>query len=242
MDWIYLSPHFDDVALSCGGLLWGQTQAGERASVWTICTGEMPAGQLSSFAQSLHERWESGQDAATLRRVEDRRSCQLLGAKARYFDIPDCIYRRDPGSGVHLYASEEALFGELHPVEEPLVAQLSEVLAREIPEGAQVVAPLAVGGHVDHRLVQAATERLDVSVWFYADYPYIEYAGQAEWARLAQREYVDLAVSEAGLQAWMGSIAAHASQVSTFWPNQEEMRAAIGAYCGRVGGVRLFKG
>ena len=69
MEWIYLSPHFDDVALSCGGLLWEQAQAGEGASVWTICAGEVPAGQLSPFAQSLHERWEKGQGAAVQRRV-----------------------------------------------------------------------------------------------------------------------------------------------------------------------------
>lgn len=242
MEWIYLSPHFDDVALSCGGLLWEQVQAGEGASVWTICAGEVPAGQLSPFAQSLHERWESGLGAAALRRVEDHRSCQILGAEGRDFDIPDCIYRRDPGSGVFLYASEAALFEELNPVEEPLVAQLGEALAGVIPEGAQVVAPLAVGGHVDHRLVREATKKLGETVWYYADYPYIEYAGQAEWSRLAQLEHVDLAVSNAGLQAWIGSIAAHTTQVGTFWPDLDAMAAAIRAYHNRVGGVRLFKG
>jgi len=242
MEWIYLSPHFDDVALSCGGLLWEQVQAGEGASVWTICAGEAPAGQLSPFAQSLHERWESGQGAAVLRRAEDHRSCHLLGAEGRNFDIPDCIYRRDPGSGVHLYASEAALFGELHPVEESLVAYLSETLAGLIPAGSRVVAPLAVGGHVDHRLVLEAAKKLGVTVWYYADYPYIENTGQAEWSRLAQREHEDLTVSNSGLQVWISSIAAHTSQVSTFWPDPEAMSVAIREYHSRVGGVRLFKG
>ena len=241
MDWIYLSPHYDDVALSCGGLLWEQAKDGEDVSVWTICASEAPSGNLSPFAQSLHERWESGPSATALRRSEDLRSCQLLGAEARHFGILDCIYRRDAGSGLHLYASEEALFGELHPLEETLVAQLAEVLAGEIPPGAQVVAPLAVGGHVDHRLVQQAAARLDLPVWHYADYPYIEFAGQAEWVRLAQREHVDMEVSNPGLQTWISSIAAHTSQVSTFWPDLEAMAQAIMAYHGRVGGVRLFK-
>ena len=242
MEWIYLSPHFDDVALSCGGLLWEQAQAGEGASVWTICAGEVPAGQLSPFAQSLHERWEKGQGAVLQRRVEDHRSCQILGAEVRNFDIPDCIYRRDPGNGVHLYASEAALFGELNPVEEPLVTQLGEAIAGVIPAGAHVVAPLAVGGHVDHRLVRDAAKKLGETVWYYADYPHIEYAGQAEWSRLAQREHVDLGVSNAGLQAWIGSIAAHTSQVSTFWPDLDAMAAAIRAYHRWAGGVRLFNG
>ena len=241
MDWIYLSPHYDDVALSCGGLLWEQAKDGEDVSVWTICASEAPSGNLSPFAQSLHERWESGPSAKALRRSEDLRSCQLLGAEAGHFGILDCIYRLDAGSGLHLYISEEDLFGELHPLEETLVAQLAEVLAGEIPPGAQVVAPLAVGGHVDHRLVQQAAARLDLPVWHYADYPYIEFAGQAEWVRLAQREHVDMEVSNPGLQTWISSIAAHTSQVSTFWPDLEAMAQAIKAYHGRVGGVRLFK-
>jgi LmbE family N-acetylglucosaminyl deacetylase len=241
MEWIYLSPHFDDVALSCGGLLWEQAKDGENVSVWTICASEAPSGQLSPFAQSLHARWESGPNAIALRRSEDLRSCQLLGAEARHFGILDCIYRRDKLSGIHLYDSEDALFGELHPLEEPLVAQLGEVLADEIPPEAQVAAPLAVGGHVDHRLVQQAALRLDLPIWHYADYPYIEFAGQAEWVHLARREHVDLEVSNPGLEAWIGGIAAHTSQVSTFWSDLEAMAQAITNYHGRVGGVRLFK-
>jgi LmbE family N-acetylglucosaminyl deacetylase len=242
VEWIYLSPHFDDVALSCGGLLWEQAQGGEAVAVWTICAGEIPPGPLSPFAQSLHERW--GTELATIeqRRVEDVRSCHHIGAGARHFGFPDCIYRRDADSGVHLYASEGVLFGELHPAEDPLVVQLSNELAQEIPAGAQVIAPLTVGGHVDHRLVRAAAERLELPLWYYADYPYIEYTDEAEWARLEQREHLDFAVSEAGVEAWVASIAAHASQISTFWSDREAMRAAIKDYHQRVGGVRLFQG
>jgi LmbE family N-acetylglucosaminyl deacetylase len=242
MEWIYLSPHFDDVALSCGGLLWEQVEAGESTAVWTVCAGELPPGPLSPFARSLHERW--GTKLATIeeRRAEDAHSCHHLGAGARYFEIPDCIYRREANSGTYLYASEESLFGELHPSEHPLVVQLRFELAREIPAGAQVVAPSAVGGHVDHRLVRVAAERLERPLWYYADYPYIEDAGEAEWARLQENEYLDFTVSEAGLEAWVASIAAHASQISTFWSDEQAMRAAIRAYHRRLCGVRLFRG
>lgn len=241
MAWIYLSPHFDDVALSCGGLLWEQAQGGEAVAVWTVCAGAIPPGPLSRFAQSLHERW--GTELATIeqRRAEDVRSCHHIGAGARHFGFPDCIYRRDPDSGAHLYASEEALFGVPHPVEAPLVVQLGDELAQQVPAGAQVVVPLAIGGHVDHRLVRAAAERLELPVWYYADYPYIEYAGEAEWVRLEQRKHHDFAISKAGVEAWVASIAAHASQISTFWAEREAMQAAIQAYHRRVGGVRLFR-
>jgi LmbE family N-acetylglucosaminyl deacetylase len=242
MEWIYLSPHCDDVALSCGGLLWEQSQAGERVRVWTLCAGDIPAGPLSSFAESLHQRWESGEGAMALRRAEDQHACQLLGAETRYFDLPDCIYRRDKPGGEHLYTSEEDLFGPLNPAEEKLIENLSAELGNRLPIEAQVVAPLALGGHVDHRLVRAAAEQIKMPLWFYADFPYIERAGEQVWIELSQREHTDFPVSEAGLAAWVAGIMAHGSQISTFWPDLQAMQTAIKAYHQRVCGVRLFRG
>ncbi|MBN2499463.1 MAG: PIG-L family deacetylase, partial [Anaerolineales bacterium] len=55
---IYLSPHLDDVALSCGGLVWEQAQAGMAVEVWSVCAGDPPPGELSEYARSLHARWD----------------------------------------------------------------------------------------------------------------------------------------------------------------------------------------
>jgi LmbE family N-acetylglucosaminyl deacetylase len=33
MRWIYLSPHFDDAVLSCGGLIFDQAQAGTPVEI-----------------------------------------------------------------------------------------------------------------------------------------------------------------------------------------------------------------
>ena len=91
MNWIYLSPHFDDVALSVGGLLWEQSQAGERVSIWTICGGDPPPGDFSPFAEALQARWETGAQSMIIRRAEDIESCHLLGAESVHLSIPDCI-------------------------------------------------------------------------------------------------------------------------------------------------------
>ncbi|MES0360796.1 MAG: PIG-L family deacetylase, partial [Anaerolineales bacterium] len=96
MEWIYLSPHFDDIALSCGGLVWEQVKAGDKVSIWTICAGKPPPQPLSSYAQSIHKRWETNQEAVSVRRAEDILSSQRMGANPRYFSIPDAIYRRSP--------------------------------------------------------------------------------------------------------------------------------------------------
>jgi LmbE family N-acetylglucosaminyl deacetylase len=250
MEWIYLSPHLDDVALSCGGLLWEQTQAGEKVSVWSICAGDPPAGAVSPFAESLHERWETPAAAWQHRRAEDLRSCLLLGASAVHFSIPDCIYRRAGAGGAPLYDSEESLWGEIHPLEAGLVKRLAGELAARLPGGAgsfHLVCPWTLGGHVDHRLTRAAAERLaqqgDVPwLWYYADYPYVlkeealvaRFAGEGLAAQI-------FPVSEAGLAAWQASVAAHATQISTFWPDLDAMRSAIRFFCESMDGVRLWR-
>jgi LmbE family N-acetylglucosaminyl deacetylase len=77
MDWIYLSPHLDDVVLSCGGLVWEQARQGERVEIWTICAGDPPPIPLSSFAASLHERWQTNNKRQSSA-AEDKLACQRL--------------------------------------------------------------------------------------------------------------------------------------------------------------------
>ena len=216
MNWIYLSPHLDDVVLSCGGLIWEQTQAGELVSIWTICAGDPPDEPFSAYAYSLHARWETGGDAVERRRREDNAACARISATARHLGVPDCIYRftvldetedlsgeRGQDNRQFLYASEDALFGPLHPAEINLVKELSLEFSNTLPPGAEIVSPLSLFGHVDHRLTRAAAEGLGRPLWYYADYPYILRAmDQIEYLRQTGWEEVFFPVSPAGLTAW----------------------------------------
>jgi len=249
--WIYLSPHLDDVALSCGGLLWEQAHASLPVEIWTICAGEPPQGPISAFAASLEERWGSGSASVEQRRQEDRLSCGYLGALPRHFAIPDCIYRRGAASGAFLYPSEGSLFGPLHSEEADLVTRLSDVLGKAVRDSAagqvNLVCPLALGGHVDHRLVRTAGERLERDwpggkIWYYADYPYV--LTDSTWkARLLEDGWDSLVfpISASGLDAWQRSVAAHTSQISTFWGDLAEMENSIRTYYQTNGGVRLWR-
>jgi LmbE family N-acetylglucosaminyl deacetylase len=242
MHWIYLSPHFDDVALSCGGLVWEQVRSGDAVSIWTVCAGEPPAGDLSSFAQELHTRWEAGHNATAQRRIEDINSCHRLGASTRYFTIPDCIYRRDLQTGGILYDSEAALTGALHPGDTQAITTLKLELNKFIPAGITLVCPLALGSHVDHQLTRLATEGLDRNCWYYADYPYVLRC-QSQIENMEQEGWISqvFSISQEGLAAWQESISAHSSQISTFWAGEQEMRLAINAYLGQANGIRLWR-
>jgi LmbE family N-acetylglucosaminyl deacetylase len=239
MNWIYLSPHFDDVALSIGGLLWEQSQAGEHVSIWTICGGEPPSVGYSPFAEELHARWGTGVGSISVRRAEDQESCRLLGAKAVHFNVPDCIYRLSPKNNKHLYASEQELWIPVHPDEEPLVRQIAAELSEILPTDSQVVCPMTLGKHVDHRLTRMAAERLNVPLLFYADYPYV--LAEENQIFFEKPAPFHTSISNFGLEAWQMAIAAHRSQISTFWQNLDEMRLAIKDYYQHMNGIKLFK-
>jgi LmbE family N-acetylglucosaminyl deacetylase len=246
MKWIYLSPHFDDAVLSCGGLLWEQSRLGDEVEVWTICAGE-PGSSLSPFAEQLHQRWQTGEKAVAQRRQEDAASNLIVGARTRYFCIPDCIYRQDR-DGNFLYPSEESLFGELHPSETPLIDELARQLIQSLGgTQANIVSPLALGGHVDHRLVRRAAEELQPAVpgihlLCFADYPYVLDHAE-ELLRLVEIGWQKrvFPISEQGQQAWCEAVNAHSSQISTFWEDRQEVCKALQAYHGWFGGTALFR-
>jgi len=242
MDWVYLSPHFDDVALSCGGLVWEQTQAGDRVQILTICAGAPAGGSLSSFASFKHDSWETGEGAVVFRRQEDAVSCAILGAEASNFPILDCIYRQDPDSGEFMYDSEQSLWGPLQPGDGKLVEKLSGDIKRELTARVEIVCPLALGDHVDHRLTRAAAEALGHPLWYYADFPYVG-RDNAHLEEMRQQGWLSdvMPVSAEGMAVWEEAVAAHASQISTFWPGVPEMRLALRDYRREVGGVRLWR-
>jgi LmbE family N-acetylglucosaminyl deacetylase len=232
--WIFLSPHLDDVVYSCGGLIRDRVDAGDTIAVWTIFAGDPADGPLSEYAESLHARWELGREAVARRRAEDRQACEIVGAVHLHFSRPDCIYRRDPETGEAHYQSDEAIFGEVAPVE---AAWLPQALAREwgvmLPPDARVVCPLGLGGHVDHRIVRRAAEGLGREVWYFADVPYV-FEREGEIGGLAPEgvEAVVFPISDGAFRVWMAANAAYASQFSSFWGSGEEMEEAFRRYLG----------
>ena len=241
--WWYLSPHLDDAVYSCGGLIAAQVAAGDEVHILTVCAGDPPDDDFSPFAQTLHARWQTdGFATAAQRRKEDEAACTRLGVSWRHESVPDAIYRRD-ASGRYLYASDEALFGALPAAEEALVRSVTRRLEEATPPAANLVAPLTLGGHVDHRLVRRAAQRLARPLWYYADYPYARSASARELlaclpdsARLRRFPLAPEAV-----EAWIQGMTAYASQLTTFWAHAEALRVEMRAWAEALGGALLWQ-
>jgi LmbE family N-acetylglucosaminyl deacetylase len=241
MDWVYLSPHFDDVAFSCGGLVWEQSQIGNQVVVWTICAGEPPPGPLTPFAGKLHSRWGLGSKAVHRRRKEDEAACRIMKAVMRHSSIPDCIYRRSLLSGQPYYPEEGDIFADFHPEEAGLVDEIATILSHELPKDVNLVSPLALGDHVDHCLLRLAAERVDRPLWYYADYPYVIKSHTSDAEKYGGMEMVISRISAKAVDVWERAVVAHASQISSFWPDSSYARRSIREYYQQYNGVRLWR-
>ena len=244
-DTIYISPHLDDAALSCGGQIFQQTQRGESVLVVTVAAGEPQTTIRSPFAQFLHHNWGfTAVEAVAMRRAEDVLACQRLGADVYHGSLPDAIYRLHPQNQEPLYASNEGIFGPLHAAENPLIDEI-ELFFRSLPASRRVAAPLAAGNHVDHQLARHAAERVwGAALLYYEDYPYVQRNPQA-FRRLVQpaqqwRSYL-IGLEPGALTARLEAIKAYRSQISSLFNDLDEMEAAVIRQVARTGGERLWQ-
>jgi len=239
MRWIFISPHFDDAALSCGGLIWEQSNKGIPVEIWTVCAGDPPPGLPSPQAAVIHQVWgfASSEEAVAARRIENHDAAAILGAEIVDFSIPDCIYRRSP-SGELLYP--EDIIVPIHAIEKDLVADIAQALASELQPEDIVVSPLAIGGHIDHLLTRLAVEHLGLPVRYSSDIPYLLNNPENLPPATLGLNNASHPISAQGLEAWQWSIAAYSSQILMLFGSVEGMEAAIHNYWEQGHGVLLW--
>jgi LmbE family N-acetylglucosaminyl deacetylase len=141
---IFLSPHYDDVVLSCGSLLRRMIQEGESVLVVTIFTRN----------QSHRKR-------------ENARALEILGADHLDLDLFDA-----PERGVVKERKGRVLFGKSSEDPETL-GHLIQCLHLLPPNAGKVFAPLGIGWHLDHLITHDAAKIVyGDKVQFYEDFPY----------------------------------------------------------------------
>jgi LmbE family N-acetylglucosaminyl deacetylase len=166
---LFVAPHYDDVALSCGGAVALAARTG-RPLILTVFGGQS-AGPASDFAQFQHQRWGlHPEDVVDARREEDLCAAKALGASVERtsFEFLDAIYRSPA------YDSDAALFGEIIDADAGLASDIAARLAELAVD--KIYVPHGIGNHVDHQIVRDAGRLLAArgfSVWSYAEVPYV---------------------------------------------------------------------
>jgi LmbE family N-acetylglucosaminyl deacetylase len=166
-DYIYLAPHPDDAALSCGGTIACHRLSGKRQLVVTLCSA-LPPSDESHWVQRLDE---------------EKRALDILQVDNFHGGFLDAPFRHTA------YKNDAGLFAA--PVtDDPIpkaVNQLVITLAEQ-NKNAIVYAPLGVGKHVDHLIAYSAAKSCGrfKQVHYYEDFPYVADNPAALEARLKE--------------------------------------------------------
>lgn len=250
--YIFISPHLDDIALSCGG--YAGRLAGQGCDViWAaLCTADAPAGQpLSPAARHEHWQWQLGPRPYEHRRLEDAAASARLGGRSVHLGLLDAVYRHDD-VGAPLYEGKQFMSGQVHPHDwthlYPRVAEALGGLLRPLSR-ARIFCPLTLGGHVDHVIARRAVEQLCApgQIAYYEDYPYADKDRQALAPYLSQAgeggawrpAVVELTPQE--IEARVEAIACYRSQLFALFGEAETMPQRVREYVARVGGERYWE-
>lgn len=188
---VVLSPHRDDAAFSLGLSIDTWLAQGHTVSVLNVFTQSEYAPY--SDADALHPN-DRVSFVSALRKREDQAWNKLTGNRLSFHDLDllDAPLRL-------ACAVDEVLTAEIRPGDRALVrveGAIAKLASRAGQGSLCVIAPLAVGGHIDHRVVHEAALRVQAGkpmpLAFYEDLPYSAREGEAamleDFARKAMPE------------------------------------------------------
>ena len=190
---LFLSPHLDDAVLSCGLLLEKLVVLGKKvvvASLFTKVSTPPFTQNASLFIQK--SGYKKAEELFEDRIKEDIKALKFLKVRYRYFDYIDAAFRKSqlfekfPNMGfllklfpqfVHIYTNPKREFsGRVSFQDRGLVWGIKKDLKRFIKklgdEKILILAPLGVGGHVDHIIVRDFARKSGLDVLYWLDFPY----------------------------------------------------------------------
>jgi len=219
---IIFSPHLDDAVFSLGGCL--LRRLFPQPSVINI------------YTRSRYCIEGLGEEAAVthMRRNEDREAMRMLGIAASYWDFPDASLKPEyPDESSYLNPTADT---KGDPSYADVFTRIAEV-GRNWRE-ALLLAPLALGNHIEHRVVAEACGELlreGRSVAFYEDGSYLGHSaeeGASIAARLGLTHHVTLRPVNFSEKECL--VRLYASQVD------QEILASLRRAYSEVGGERLW--
>jgi glycosyltransferase involved in cell wall biosynthesis/LmbE family N-acetylglucosaminyl deacetylase len=237
---LFISPHFDDVVLSCGGTLAHLARRQAEITLVTVFTTDADNQvQLSPLARKIHRAWGGYKNPFEIRCQEDKATAEHLKIKYCWLNFQDVIYRYPT-----LVDTSEIFLVEFKPKLDPCFEPVCNALRKVIQAypNAVVFAPLGLGYHRDHLLVHHALEVIKetnpaVKAWYYyEDYPYAATANLK--GRLAELDKklkpINIDIIDT-FEERVNLIMMHKSQLSSLFGDPGAVRQAVRDYATRVG-------
>ncbi|MBN8229965.1 PIG-L family deacetylase [Corallococcus macrosporus] len=166
---LFVSPHLDDVAFSCGGTLAALKAQGWTVALVTVFTRSVPEPKGFALQCQTSKGLGPEVDYMALRRKEDRAFAACMGVDhVTWGDLEEAPHRG--------YGCPEALFQPPRAddvIQARVTACLKPLVWELKPD--RVFVPQALGSHVDHVQVVRAVKGLGLrasQLFYYRDTPY----------------------------------------------------------------------
>jgi len=173
---IFISPHLDDAILSCGQLVIDLRKLNKDIIIITVFTkasAKTVTPQAKSFLAACG--YANPQKLFKDRQKEDSRVAEYLGIKIKHLGFTDAAWRNN-GNKKPIYPNEISQFsGNVSRKDRILINKISSrinSLIRKQKGKYLILAPLSVGGHADHVIIQKVVYGLHHSKLFWEDFPY----------------------------------------------------------------------
>ncbi len=245
---LFLSPHLDDVVLSCGGIVHRLVQSGERIVIVTAMAGDPPADLPASPVIDAVKARYGGAPLVYDRRLEDAQAAQALGAQVYHLGLTECAFRTAVGGAgnlIALYPDHDSPFAGVRAGDDaPLTLFEFQLPFADV---SAIYAPLGVDNHVDHGLTRdwalVLTGPGMPPLNFYEEYPYArnktalrrahEYYRQTLPALTMTEAVVPL--SEDDFAAKLRALRCYRSHLQVMWNDAAELQTTLREYMITIG-------
>jgi len=174
---IFLSPHMDDAILSAGNHILTLIKGKKQVSVITVFTGfgtrPISWDTQKYLLKSGFFRLRSFERA---RHAEDIRAMDALHVPYTHMDLIDGGFRKNTDN-TFLYPTHTHLFsGTIARKDMHLIRTVKKTLSPLIKHSDILYAPLGIGNHADHIIVNRVAHTLPNKTYYWLDQPYAQEA------------------------------------------------------------------
>ncbi len=228
---LFVSPHLDDVAFSCGGIAALLADAGWQTVLATVFTRSVVPATGFALACQLDKGLPPDADYMAIRRTEDRAAADILQiTTVRWLHLLEAPHRG--------YEAPPELFGALHPrdgVGRQVADKLAALAAEFSPD--LVFVPQGLGNHVDHQVVISAAIASfpPARTAFYRDTPYAIRQPGAAPARAVPQGEAEIVPITGALDRKIAAAQAYASQIGFQFGGAAPLAEALRAFAVREG-------
>ena len=240
---LILSPHLDDSVLSCGDLIYKYVNNGDIVDVLTIFSGSEKKENLSLAAKQFHSNCFLDENAMLERKKEDLQAHKLLGCNSLYLDKLECLYRKDEKG--YLYPDLNNIYHLEYDREIQNINEISKEIEKIANNYDVVYAPMGLGNHADHILVNMAAKKANIKcdLYYYEEVAYVCHYyrddKESDWGKGMLYKLVEITDEE--YKKKIEAILLYRSQLRILWENRIQFEKDMEDFSYKYGEKRYMR-